>query len=139
MACYNDITAIGAGYDVPLIDLDLITSITGTDQLFLPVLSPGKHRRGEKFIMANGLPRRSGYQSKEYTSGLMTLAQFEYLVANYEGLVTLYGWLTTTSAVRFNAILDLGDQADYETVNTVEWGWVLKDVVWQLTKIQVLA
>lgn len=139
MPLYNDITAIGAGYDVALLDLDLISSIVGTDETFLPVRTPGKHRRGERHVMANGVPRRSGFQSKQYTSGLMTLAQFEYLVATYEGPITMYGWLTTTTDVRFNAILDLGDQADYTEVNTVEWGWCLQDVIWNLTRIQVLA
>lgn len=138
MPLYPDITSIGAGFDVPLIDLDLITSLVGADQDFLPVRTPGKHRRGELFIMANGRPRRSGFQSKQYTSGLMTLDQFEYISATYVD-VTVYGWLTTTTPVRFNAYLDLGDQADYEPVNTVQWGWALKDVVWSLTKIQVLA
>lgn len=136
---YEDITSLGAGYNVALVDLDLITSILGDDQNFLPVRTPGKHRRGERHVMANGVPRRAGFQSKQYTSGVMTLAQFEYLVANYEGPCTFYGWLTTTEPVRFNAILDLGEQADYTEQNTVEWGWVLTDVVWSLTRIQVLA
>jgi hypothetical protein len=135
---YPDISAIGAGHNVALVDLDLITSILGTDQLFLPVRTPGKHRRGEKRVRANGIPDRSGFASKEFTSGLMTVAQFEYLIATYEGPVTLYSWLTTTTAVRYNAILDMGEQADYAEDNTVEWGWCLRDVVWKLTKIQVI-
>jgi hypothetical protein len=135
---YPDISAIGAGHNVPLIDLDLITSIVGTDQNFLPTREPGKYTRGEKRVMANGVPRRTGFASKQYTSGLMTLAQYEYLVTNFEGLITVYGWLTTTTPVRFNAILDLGEQADYEEQNTVKWGWCLVDVNWQFTKIEVL-
>jgi hypothetical protein len=138
MPFYDDITAIGAGFNVALLDLDLITALVGADESFLPVRSPGKHRRGELFIMANGRPRRSGSQSKQFTSGLMTLSQFEYISATYVD-VTVYAWLTTTTPVRFNAYLDLGDQADYEEVNTVDWGWCLKDVIWSLSKIQVLA
>lgn len=136
---YADVTSIGAGYNVALLDLDLISSIVGTDKAFLPVFTPGKYRRGEKRVRANGSPDRSGFKTKQLTSGLMTLAQFEYMIATYEGAVTLYGWLTTTTAVRFNAMLDMGDQADYETANTIEWGWCLRDVVWSLSNIEVLA
>jgi len=136
---YPDIESIGAGYDVALVDLDIITSILGTDQLFLPVLTPAKHRRGEKRVRANGAPDRSGSASKQLTSGLMTLAQFQYLIDTYEGPVTLYSWLTTTTAVRYNAMLDMGDEADYTPVNSIKWGWCLKDVIWQLTMVKVLA
>jgi hypothetical protein len=135
---YANIESIGAGYNVPLLDLDLITSIVGADKDFLPIRTPGKYARGEKKVMANGVPRRAGFASKQFTSGLMTLAQFEYLVANYEGQVTLYGWLTTTTPVRFNAVLDLGEQEDYDDENTIQWGWCLVDVIWNLTMIEVL-
>lgn len=139
MAEYPDITSIGTGHNLALEDLTLITAIVGSDQDFLPVRTPAKYRRGEKKTRANGAPDRAGHKSKQFTSGLMTLSQYEYIVSTYEGPVTIYSWLTTTTGVRYNAYLDMGDQADYDPVNTIKWGWCLQDVIWTLSKVQVLA
>lgn len=136
---YADITSIAAGHNVALVDMDLITAIVGADQEFLPVRTPGKYRRGQLIIMANGAPDRAGFKSKLFKSGLMTLDQFEYICDTYEGPVTIYSWLNTTTPVRYNAYLNMGDQDDYAEENTIRWGWCLVDVIWTFTKIQVLA
>lgn len=136
---YDDIAAIGAGYNVALLDLDLITSLSVSSVPFLRVLSVGGYRRGNKRTKANGVPDRDGFKSTRLVSGFMTLAQFDYLLTTYEGAVTMYTWLGTTAPVRYNAVLDMGDVADYEAVNTTELGWGLQNVVWSLTRIEVLA
>jgi hypothetical protein len=135
---YPDITAIGAGHNLDIGDLTLITALVEDDINSLPVLTPAKYRRGEKRVRANGAPDRSGNAIKRLTSGLMTLAQYEYVIDTFEGPVTIYSWLTLTTPILYNAYLDMGDQDDYEPVNTTRWGWCLKDVVWQLTKVQVI-
>lgn len=135
---YLEETAIAAGYNVPLVDLDLITSLSADGVNFLPVQTIGKYVRGEKKFKASGAKAYSGFKAKTLASGLMTMAQFDYLVTTYEGPITLYSWLTGTTPVRFNAMLDMGDIDDYEPVNTIEHGWMLKDVLWSLSMIEVL-
>lgn len=136
---YPDIESIGAGHDLDIGDLTLITSIVEDDINFLPVLTPGKHRRGEKRIRANGAPDRSGFAVKKLTSGLLTLAQYQYLIDTFEGPVTVYSWLTTTTPVLYNAMLDMGDEDDYEPTRADRWGWCLQNVVWTLTNIKVIS
>lgn len=139
MSNYDDIVSIAAGYDVALVDLDLITSLSVGGVPFERVLTAGRYNRGEKRITASGMPVRSGYPSMTFVSSFMTLAQYDYLVTTYEGAITAYSWLGSTTPVRYNAVLDMGDVSGYDAVNSIRYGWGLRDVLWSLTRIRIIA
>lgn len=118
--------------------LALVTSLTASSIPFLEPLSIGRVKNGELRVKANAAPNYSGYRTIEWVSGLLWLPQFAYLRANYEGPVTIKSPFEGVTWANYNAILTLGNIADYDVVNETEYGWAIKDFVWRFTKVQAL-
>lgn len=115
--------------------LALVTSLSVSSIPFVEVFTAGQYTRGEPRIKATGAPARTGFPAKEWTSGLLWLPQWEYLVANYEGAVTIRTWTGGTSYANYNAYLSIDDQSEYETANEVEYGHALVNFIWRFTKL----
>ena len=137
MTLYVIEASIAAGHNNAA-GLALVTSLTVSSIPFLEVYAPAQYSRGERRVKANGASDRTGYPSKEWTSGLLWLPQWEYLRANYEGAVTIRTWTGSTTYANFNAYLDLDDPDEYEPDNTTEYGHALPLFKWRFRKLVAL-
>ena len=94
--------------------LTAITSITdGTLALTEPLQLPF-YSRGIRRNRTNGSVNRAGMPATAFVFGYLTLSQWAYLRANYEGLVTVRLALGSGTFANYNAALALPDPADME-------------------------
>lgn len=68
--------------------------------------------RGERRYRTDGSIARVGFDQVQWHFSAMTLAQYAYMIATYEGLVTIHHPLTSTVFANFNASLWLPDEID---------------------------
>lgn len=134
MTFYTIEAKIAAGHDNAA-GLALVTSLSASSIPFIEVFTPGQFTRGLLRTKANGASDRTGFPAKEWISGLLWLPQWEYLVANYEGAVTIRTWTGGTSYANYNAYLTIDDPSEYETDNETEFGHAYLNFKWRFTKL----
>lgn len=118
--------------------LTLVTSLSASSISFLEPLTIFKPSRGQVRIKADGTSGYAGYRSLQWKSGLLWLAQFEYLRANYEGPVTIKSTFEGVTWANYNAVLTLGNIEEYELVNETQYGWAIVDFIWRFTRVEAL-
>lgn len=129
---------IAAGYNNAG-SLALVTSLATTPAIpFLEVQTLKGNRRGVPRVATSGVPRRSGSKSTQWVSSLLWVVQFTYLVANYEGKVTIRTTLNNVTWANYNAILDCRDMADYEVVPETGYGQALDNFIWYFTRLEAI-
>jgi hypothetical protein len=130
----SDIYMIGAGYDVPLDELQAITSLPGSGEKFaepraIPLYSSGQKR----FTLARGI-YTGGFASVIWRFGILYYVQWAYLSSTYcggglSGEVTINTTLNSTSFSRQNAIMQLKDPIDMQA----EYWYKGADALFSLT------
>jgi len=118
--------------------LTLVTLLTADSIPFQEVQTVPFARRGAPRIATTGVVRRAGYQSAQWKSSVLWLPQWEYLVENYEGEVTIKTRLFGNTYTDYNAILDCGDLADYEPAIVEPYGNAVLDFIWKFTRVEEL-
>jgi len=102
--------------------LTAITSITdGTLALIEPQGLPF-YTRGIRRYRADGNVNRAGVKSSALVFSYMTVSQYAYLKANYEGLVTVRLALGSTTFANYNATLVLPEfsESEYLLIDSYE-------------------
>ncbi len=87
-----------------------VSSIAFTEPHGLPFSN-----RGNRITLSNGAPSRVG-RPRMYWVSDMLVAQYWYLVNNYEGLVTIRTPYGGTTWANYNAILTLPDPDEMQSV-----------------------
>ena len=108
----DQLDAIGAGWNVPLISLTLLTSITPPGDS-MPLAGPEvvpHYDPGLIKITGSGFVKTVGFQKVDWIEGILTYLGWPYLSATYcnnglSGPVTVYTNLGSPTYVRVNAIL----------------------------------
>lgn len=118
--------------------LTLLTSLAADSVPFIEVYTVGDYSRGEKKVKASGRPAFSGFNSKQWTSGLLWLPQWNLLANSYQGDVTVRTWTSGTSYANYNAILDFDEQIDLDFVHETEYGHAARDFVWRFTNLTLI-
>lgn len=104
--------AIGVGWDVPLVSLTLLTSISVNGRkLFGPAVI-AHYDPGIIKIQGDGQVKTLGYKSVKWTFGVLLYDQWAYLSSTYcsgglSGKVTVLTNLGTATYTRLNAIMIL--------------------------------
>lgn len=127
-------TKIAAGYGNTG-GLALITSLSASGIPFLEPRTIGLSSRGERRVKANGVGDYSGFKTIRWRSGLLWLAQYEYLITNYEGPVTLRSTFTGVTWSNFNGVLTLPSLNEVEVINETQYGWAIKEFDWVFTRV----
>lgn len=100
--------------------LTAITSITdGTTALIEPLQLPF-YNRGIKRNRTDGRVNRAGMPATAFVFSFLTMGQWEYLRANFEGLVTVRLSLNKSTFSNYNATLVLQDpfEMEYAVITT---------------------
>lgn len=132
--------------------LTLVTSIQDSDSVnFMQVQSLPFRKRGERRYNLDGTVSFIGTESVEWLSSAMTVAQYDYILDTYEGLVTIrHPNRTVTSGVyvfaNYNAVLTMPDEVDMEFVRNLRRynlatnfsGPGYLNVVWSFKKVEAI-
>lgn len=131
--------------------LTLVTSLQDDNGInFLKVRSLPFRNRGQRRYRLDGTVAFIGAERVEWRSSAMTVAQYDYLIDNYEGLVTIRHPTRAISGglyvfANYNAILELPDEQDLEYIQLrgsgIASGFTgpgYKDVVWVFRKLEAL-
>ena len=118
----SDQYAIGAGYDVPEVNLVRITALVVTDsQRFGDPKATPKWDDGDLKGLLDGMVDPIGFRSAVWEFGFMTFEQYSYLRTTYcngglSGKVTIFTNPDGGSSyVRYNAIMILKSPAAYQS------------------------
>lgn len=108
----DELYALAAGYDVPLISLVRITAISVSGNYFAGPQAILLYDNGEEKVVTNGLITDEGYPNVVWREGILFYEQYTYLSSTYcnntrTGPVTIYTTLGGVSYVRRNAIMTL--------------------------------
>lgn len=120
--------------------LTAITSITdGTTTLKEP-FGLGGINRGQRITLTNGMTSRIGLPRAVWISPML-VSQYWYMVANYEGLVTVRLAYGGTTFANYNAVLTFGDPDEMEFIsfaNSSFLGAGFRAVQWTYTRLDAL-
>lgn len=130
-------TQIAAGHNNTA-GLTLVSSLTASGVPFVEPMTIGRATRGNPRTKANGTVSFDGYRSTSWVSGILWLVQYEYLLTNLEGRVTIRTTNTGVTWANYNAILTLPSLSEVEVVNETQYGHAIKDFVWQFTRLEAL-
>lgn len=126
--------------------LTLVTSLQDANNVnFVKVRGWPFRRRGQRIVRGDGTTAFVGYESVQWVSSGMTIAQYAYVLANLEGLVTIKHPLTSVSYTNYNAILTMPDERDMEWGDFASKNGVsdftgpgYRDVVWNFTRVEAI-
>jgi hypothetical protein len=119
--------------------LALVTSLSASSIPFLEVRTLAHATNGLIRYKANRTADYTGDKSTFWTSSMLWVAQFAYLRANYEGLVTIRTPFEGVVWANYNATLVLGNLSDYDEPELdTEYGPFIRDFKWQFTGMVAL-
>lgn len=95
--------------------LTAVTSLSVSNVAFVEPQGIPFVNRGRRIILANGVTNRTGKPRTDWVSDLL-YTQWQYLVDNYEGLVTVKLALDGATWSNYNGVLTLQDPAEMEYV-----------------------
>lgn len=124
--------------------LAAITALSTGGILFTEPLGLPNINRGQRITLANGVTSRTGKPRARWISDML-VAQYWYLVNNYEGLVTVRLAYGGTTWANYNAVLSLPDPDEMESVvfgasdHDADFeGLGFRNVQWTFTRLTAL-
>lgn len=119
--------------------LTLITNLVDADSTpFQGIQTVPFAQRGFPRVLSTGITRRAGHTSTQWKSSVLWLPQWEYLVATYEGAVTIKTRLYGNTYANYNAYLNCGELASFQAAIVEPYGNAILDFVWTFTRVEAL-
>ena len=145
MASFTPTTQIASGHDNAG-GLTLITSLTDSNSVpFVMPRALPNHTRGQRRVGVDGAITRIGKPSFTMVSSVMTILQYQYVLTNLEGLITIRLPVTGVTYANYNATLWMPDESELTYVYLTGSSYApnftgpgYRDVVWNVIRMEAL-